>query len=174
VLAPEVVQLFRTARKRNASVWGISQTAEDFVGSESKPRAHGAGIVKNSTTKIVGRQPGYTTALREHLHLNETALHQIKHFSSPRKGRYADALIVIGEKAETTHTIRLVPTPVDYWITTTYPRERMYRAWWIGRRRNKPLIDVYQELARQFPFGLADEEPLPEEISGEVVKGVAK
>jgi hypothetical protein len=27
VLAPEVVQLFRTARKRNASVWGISQTA---------------------------------------------------------------------------------------------------------------------------------------------------
>jgi hypothetical protein len=50
----------------------------------------------------------------------------------------------------------------------------MYRAWWIGRRRNKSLIDVYQELARQFPFGLADEEPLPEEISGEVVKGVTK
>ena len=25
VLAPEVVQLFRTARKRNASVWGISK-----------------------------------------------------------------------------------------------------------------------------------------------------
>src|SRR5713226_5347272 len=40
VLAPEVVQLFRTARKRNASVWGISQTAEDFVGTESNPRPH--------------------------------------------------------------------------------------------------------------------------------------
>src|SRR5262249_6174067 len=93
VLAPEVVQLFRTARKRNASVWGISQTAEDFVGSESKPRAHGAGIVKNSTTKIVGQQPGDMTALREHLHLNETALNQIKQFSAPRKGRSADALI---------------------------------------------------------------------------------
>ena len=38
VLAPEVVQLFRTARKRNASVWGISQTAEDFVGTESSPQ----------------------------------------------------------------------------------------------------------------------------------------
>ena len=25
VLAPEVVQLFRTARKRNSSVWGISR-----------------------------------------------------------------------------------------------------------------------------------------------------
>src|SRR6266446_164957 len=39
-LAPEVVQLFRTARKRNSSVWGISQTVEDFVGSEFQPREH--------------------------------------------------------------------------------------------------------------------------------------
>ncbi len=109
VLAPEVVQLFRTARKRNASVWGMSQTAEDFVGTESKPRPHGAGIVKNSTTKIIGQQPGDMTALREHLHLNETALNQIKHFSAPIKGKSADALIVIGEKADTTHTCRSTP-----------------------------------------------------------------
>src|SRR3546814_1390874 len=35
-LAPEVVQLFRTARKRNSSVWGISQTRseERRVGKE--------------------------------------------------------------------------------------------------------------------------------------------
>ncbi len=174
VLAPEVVQLFRTARKRNASVWGISQTAEDFVGSESKPRAHGAGIVKNSTTKIVGQQPGDMTAMREHLHLNETALNQIKQFSAPRKGRSADALIVIGEKAETTHTIRLVPTPVEYWITTTYARERMYRAWWTSQHKDVALIEAYQGLAQKFPFGLADIDPLPEEVSGEIVKGVKK
>jgi hypothetical protein len=174
VLAPEVVQLFRTARKRNASVWGISQTAEDFVGSDSKPRVHGAGIVKNSSTKIVGQQPGDMTALREHLHLNETALHQIKHFSSPRKGRSADALIVIGEKAETTHTIRMVPTPVDYWITTTYARERIYRCWWLSQHKDIPLIDAYQKLAQAFPFGLADVEPLPEEQSDEITKGLKK
>jgi hypothetical protein len=174
VLAPEVVQLFRTARKRNSSVWGISQTAEDFVGSESKPRLHGAGIVKNSSIKIVGQQPGDMTALREHLHLNATALNQIKHFSAPRKGRSADALIVIGEKAETTHTIRMVPTPVDYWITTTYARERMYRRWWLRQRQDMPLIEAYQELARAFPFGLADIEPLPEEVSGQAMKGAQK
>lgn len=174
VLAPEVVQLFRTARKRNASVWGISQTAEDFVGSESKPRAQGAGIIKNSTTKVVGQQPGDLTALQDQLDLNETALNQIKQFSAPRKGRSADALIVIGEKAETTHTIRLVPTPVDYWITTTYPRERFYRAWWISQHRDTPLIEAYEELAQKFPFGLADIDLLPEEASGEVLKGVEK
>lgn len=174
VLAPEVVQLFRTARKRNASVWGISQTAEDFVGSESKPRVHGAGIVKNSSTKIIGQQPGDMTALREHLHLNETALHQIKHFSAPRKGRSADALIVIGEKAETTHTIRMVPTPIDYWISTTYPRERLYRAWWLGQHKNSSLIEAYQALAQRHPFGLADIGPLLEEKSGEVARGAQR
>ena len=51
VLAPEVVQLFRTARKRNSSVWGISQTLEDFVGTDYQPKAHGPGIVKNSSVE---------------------------------------------------------------------------------------------------------------------------
>ena len=173
VLAPEVVQLFRTARKRNASVWGISQTAEDFVGSELKPRVHGAGIVKNSGAKIVGQQPGDMTALREHLHLNETALNQIKRFGAPRKGRSADALIVIGEKAETTHAIRMVPTPLDYWITTTYARERLYRGWWLAGHPHLEPLESYRALARNFPGGLAELPPLLEEISGEVSRGTA-
>jgi type IV secretory pathway VirB4 component len=168
-LAPEVVQLFRTARKRNASIWGISQTAEDFVGTETKPRVHGPAIVKNTTTKIVGQQPGDLSALREQLHLNDTALNQIKHLRPPRKGRSADALVAIGEKAETTHVIRMAPTPVEYWITTTYPRERSYRAWWLSQRKGTPLLDAYEELAAKFPFGLADAEMLPEETSGEVM-----
>jgi type IV secretion system protein TrbE len=170
VLAPELVQLFRTARKRNASVWGISQTAEDFVGTESSPRIHGAGIVKNSSTKIIGQQPGDMSALREHLHLNETALNEIKHLGAPVKGKSADALLVIGEKAEMTHTIRLAPTPVDYWITTTYARERVYRSWWLERNKGLTRIEAYRQLADAFPFGLADLDPLPEELSGEVAK----
>ncbi len=173
VLAPEVVQLFRTARKRNASVWGISQTAEDFVGSESKPRPHGAGIVKNSTTKIVGQQPGDTRALREHLYLNQTAINHIKRLSAPRKGHSGEALIVIGEKAETTHAVRIVPTPLDYWIATTFPRERQYRSWWLANHSHLSLIDAYQGLARKFPFGLADVEALPEEEARELRKAVA-
>ena len=171
VLAPEVVQLFRTARKRNASVWGISQTAEDFVGTESSPRIHGAGIVKNSSTKIIGQQPGDMSALRDHLHLNDTALNEIKHFSAPVKGKCADALLVIGEKAETTHTIRMSPTPVDYWIMTTYARERVYRSWWLEQNKGLTQIEAYRQLGDAFPFGLADLDLLPEELSGEVAKG---
>jgi hypothetical protein len=98
----------------------------------------------------------------------------VKHFSAPRKGRSADALIVIGEKAETTHTIRMVPTPVDYWIRTTYARERLYRSWWIAQHRDISLIDAYQQLAKAFPFGLADVAPLPEELRNEVAQGAQK
>jgi hypothetical protein len=171
VLAPEAVQLFRTARKRGVIVCGISQTIEDYVGTKEKPRLHGPGIVKNASTKIIGQQPGDATPLREHLFLSETAVNTIKQFSAPRKGRYADALIVIGEKADMTHAIRMAPTPPEYWIMTTYARERHYRTWWLREHLNLPLIEAYQALAQKFPQGLAEIEPLPEEVTGEVAKG---
>ena len=167
-LAPEVVQLFRTARKRNSSVWGISQTVEDFVGTEFQPREHGPGILKNASTKIIGQQPGDLTPLGDHLHLNPVALNEVKRFSAPRKGEYAEALLVLGEKAETTQTIRIVPTAVDYWVCTTFPRERRYRAWVLDKFAGRPLVETYQELAQKFPHGLAEVPPLPEEISGAV------
>jgi type IV secretory pathway VirB4 component len=167
-LAPEVVQLFRTARKRNSSVWGISQTVEDFVGTESQPRLHGPGILKNATTKIIGQQPGDVSALVNHLYLNPVAVGQVKEFGAPRKGRSAEILLVIGEKAETTQTIRIVPTPLSYWICTTFPRERKYRAWFLKQRDGRPLLECYQDLARKFPQGLADVALLPEELSGAV------
>jgi hypothetical protein len=174
ILAGVVVQLFRTARKRNASVWGISQTPEDFVGTPDRPNEYGAGIVKNATTKIIGKQPGDMTTLREHIHLNETALNQIKTFAHPKKGVCADFLIAIGEKAESTHTIRIVPSPVDYWITTTYARERAFRKWWLGRHSEIPLIQAYEKLAQRYPRGLAELPPLPVELSGEVQGGIAQ
>jgi type IV secretory pathway VirB4 component len=167
-LAPEVVQLFRTARKRNSSVWGISQTVEDFVGTEFQPREHGPGILKNVTTKIIGQQPGDTAPLVRHLALNPVALNEVKLFNAPRKGQYAEALLVLGEKADTTQTIRIVPTSVDYWVCTTFPRERRYRAWFLKKEGRRPLLDSYMELAQKFPNGLAGLATLPEEHSGEV------
>src|SRR6266480_1741149 len=151
VLAPEVVQLFRTARKRNSSVWAISQTLEDFVGTDKQPRPHGPGIVKNSTTKIIGQQRGDLAALANHLYLNEVVLKEIKGLAPPRKGRSAEAVLALGERAETTQVIRLVPSPVDYWVCTTFQRERMYRNYFLSRDTEKPLFESYRELARLFP-----------------------
>jgi hypothetical protein len=75
-------------------------------------------------------------------------------------------LLVLGEKSETTQTVRLVPTGVDYWVATTYPRERAYRSWYLRENRDRPLLDVYKELAARFPHGLAGEELQPEEVAG--------
>src|SRR5437667_8285592 len=168
VLAPEVVQLFRTARKRNVSVWGISQTLEDFVGTEKQLRIHGPGIVKNVTTKIIGQQRGDLTVLANHLYLNEVVLREIKSLAPPRKGRSAEAVLALGERAETTQVIRVVPTPVDYWICTTFQRERMYRNYFLNREPDKSLFESYRELARVFPTALAELAELSEEVSGAV------
>jgi hypothetical protein len=151
-------------------VWGISQTLEDFVGTKQRPKEHGAGILRNTSVKVIGQQPGDVSPLVEHLALNEVALSEIKRFAAPRKGRSAEVLLVLGEKSETTQTIRLVPTPIDYWIATTYPRERAYRSYFLGldRNRKRSLIEVYREIGERFPNGLADIDPLPEELSGRV------
>jgi hypothetical protein len=130
---------------------------------------HGPGILKNATTKIIGQQPGDVSALTTHLYLNPVAVGQVKQFGAPRKGRSAEVLLVIGEKAETTQTIRIVPTPLSYWICTTFPRERRYRSWFLEKHHDRPLLDNYQELAKRFPQGLADVAPLPEELSGSVM-----
>ena len=98
VLADCVVQLFRTARKRGASVWGISQTLEDFVGTTQRPKEHGAGILRNTSVKIIGQQPGDVSPLVDHLGLNRVALNEIKRFAAPRKGRSRGSAAGIGRE----------------------------------------------------------------------------
>ena len=77
--------------------------------------------------------------------LNQTALNEVRGFSAPRKGRKAQALLVLGEKAETTQTINIVPTPVEYWICTTFKRERMYRSWFLEANRGMDLFSGVRE-----------------------------
>jgi hypothetical protein len=105
--------------------------------------------------------------------LNETALNQIKAFAHPKKGHSAEFLIAIGEKAESTHAIRIVPSSVDYWITTTYARERAFRKWWLRKHERLPLIQAYGELAERYPRGLAELAPMPVELSGEMQEAMS-
>jgi hypothetical protein len=75
---------------------------------------------------------------------------------------------MIGEQAETTHSLYIVPTPLEYWLLTTYPRERWYRQWWLATNPHLRLVERYEELANKFPRGLSELPELPEEHSGEV------
>ncbi len=167
-LAPVVVQLFRTARKRNACVWGISQAVEDFTGTPDKPNEFGGAILATTAIKLIGRQKGNFDVLRHFVHLNETTLNRVKTLGMTEKGRKSEFLVVIGEKAETTHSLYIVPTPIEYWLLTTYPRERWYRQWWLSTNSEMSWLEAFEELARRFPNGLSEAPELAEERSGEV------
>jgi TraG P-loop domain len=167
-LAPVVVQLFRTARKRNACVWGISQAVEDFTGTPDKPNEFGGAILATTALKMLGRQKGNFDVLRQFLHLNETTLNRVKSLGMTEKGKKSEFLIVMGEKAETTHSLFIVPTPLEYWLLTTYPRERWYRQWWLATHPDPTLLESFDQLAQKFPHGLSELPELSEERSGEV------
>jgi len=57
---------------------------------------------------------------------------------------------------------------VDYWVCTTFARERVYRNWFLKKSGQRPLLESYLELAQKFPEGLANLPLLPEELSGAV------
>ncbi len=168
-LGPVVVQLFRTARKRNACVWGLSQAVEDFTGTPDKPNEFGGAILTTTATKLIGRQKGNIDVLRQFVHLNETAIHRVKHLGMTEKGKKSEFLLVIGEKSETTHSLYIVPTPIEYWLLTTFPREKWYRQYWLTKYSDISATDAYEHLAAAYPNGLSALDELPEERSGEVM-----
>jgi len=106
--------------------------------------------------------------LRQFLHLNETTLNRVKGLGMTEKGKKSEFLVVLGEKAETTHSLYIVPTPLEYWLLTTYPRECWYRQWWLVTHPHLSLVERYEDLANKFPHGLSELPDLPEERSGEV------
>ena len=168
-LGPVVVQLFRTARKRNACVWGLSQAVEDFTGTPEKPNDFGGAILTTTATKLIGRQKGNTDVLRKFVHLNETAIHRVKNLGMTEKGKKSEFLLVIGENSETTHSLHIITTPIEYWLLTTFPREKWYRQYWMKKHSEVPASEAYEGLAAKFPNGLSSLEELPEERSGEVM-----
>jgi hypothetical protein len=100
--------------------------------------------------------------------LNETTINRVKSLGMTEKGRKSEFLIVIGEKAETTHSLFIVPTALEYWLLTTFPRERWYRQWCLATHPEISQMASFEELAAKFPNGLSEIPELPEERSSEV------
>jgi hypothetical protein len=167
-----VLQLFRTARKRDACVWGISQAVEDFTGTPEKPNPIGGAILATTALRLIGRQKGNLEVLREFLHLSPATIERIKTMGMTEKGKYSEFLICIGERSETTHSLYIQLTPIEYWLATSYPRERNWRKWWL-RTHEVEFAGAMQELARKFPQGLAALPEQPEERSGEVMRDIS-
>lgn len=167
-LGPVVEQLFRTARKRGACVWGISQAVEDFTGTLDRPNRIGAAILTTTAVRIIGRQKGNVGVLEEFLHLSPAAVERIKNLGMTEKGKRSEFVLSVGEQSSSTHSIYVELVPTEYWLATSYPRDRKVRVWWLNKHPDMEFGAAIRLLAARYPNGMANEDELPEEISGEV------
>src|SRR6266571_2652378 len=78
VLGNQILNAFRSARKRYGSIIAASQGIEDFVGSAESPHTVGLAILQNTEVKFLCAQLGELSRLREVLHLSEPALEAVK------------------------------------------------------------------------------------------------
>jgi len=71
VLGAQILNAFRTARKRYGSIIAASQGIEDFVGTAESPHTIGLAILQNTEAKFICAQLGELSRLRDILHLSE-------------------------------------------------------------------------------------------------------
>jgi hypothetical protein len=126
ILGAQILNAFRTARKRYGSIIAASQGIEDFVGTAESPHTIGLAILQNTETKFVCAQLGDLSRLREVLHLTEPALEAVKDLRNV-PGHFAESYLLVGNQAESSTIVQLTCTPFDYWATTSHPLEIEFR-----------------------------------------------
>lgn len=108
--------LSRRARHYGMMLVSITQQLKDFF----RQAEQADSVVKNSHMKILLRQdPSDLRMLKDTLRLTEAETAAIEQFSKDEeKRRDSQCLLIVGAVHG---TIRLVPSPMDYWICTSEP-----------------------------------------------------
>lgn len=134
----------RTFRKTGSGISFITQGVEEIIGSGIGP-----AILNNTATKLVMLQKGDTKVLSETLKLNATELKLIQSLEQ-RKGLFSEGFFIAGEARQ---IIRIQPSPLEYWISTSDSRDNQFvkKLMDEGRTLQESLIRA-SELA---PFGVA-------------------
>ena len=109
-------RLSRQSRQYGMMLVCVAQQLKDLLTqSESSD-----SVVKNAHIKLILRQDASELRqLKETLQLSDAEVHAVQNFSRDEvKRRDSQCLLMVGS----THgTIRLVPSPMDYWICTSEP-----------------------------------------------------
>ncbi len=108
--------LSRRARHYGMMLVSITQQLKDFFRQSEQADS----VVKNSHMKLILRQdPSDLKLLKETLRLTDAEVVSIENFSKDEeKRRDSQCLLIVGAVHG---TIRLVPSPMDYWICTSEP-----------------------------------------------------
>lgn len=140
--------VFRTFRKYYAGVIAISQDIDDFARS----KVAGA-ILPNSSTKWLLMQKGANQErLREVLQLNDTELALIASLYQER-GRFSESYLIAGDHRS---VVAIEPTPLEYWIATTDPRDIAYFDNFKIENSHLNPIEVLKQIAKEKPYGVVN------------------
>ncbi len=136
----------RTLRKTGSGITFITQGLEEITASPI-----GAAILSNTATKFILQQRGDLEPSRKVLKLNDQEMELIRSLRS-QKGRYSESFLISNESRS---VIRAVPTPVEYWLSTSDAADNQCLE---EKRRKSPekrLPEIIYELAKELPFGVA-------------------
>ncbi len=154
VLGAQILNAFRTARKRYGSIIAASQGIEDFVGTAESPHTVGLAILQNAEAKFICAQLGELSRLRDVLHLSEPALEAVKELRNV-PGHFAESYMVAGNQSESSTVIQLTATPFDYWASTSHPLETEFRKKFATEHPELSTLEVIYRLGMAHPHGLA-------------------
>src|SRR6266550_2497050 len=154
VLGNQILNAFRSARKRYGSIIAASQGIEDFVGTAESPHTVGLAILQNTEVKFLCAQLGELSRLREVLHLSEPALEAVKELRNV-PGHFAETYLLVANQPESSTVIQLTATPFDYWATTSNPVEMEFREGFVREHPELSALEGIYRLGLAHPQGVA-------------------
>lgn len=107
----------RTLRKTYSGITFISQGVEEIESSQI-----GSAILNNTATKFVMLQTGDSEILKNTLKLNSHEIDLIYSLKQ-KKGQYSEGFMIEGNHRQ---IIRVFPSPLEYWISTSDPKDNQY------------------------------------------------
>lgn len=134
----------RTFRKTGSGITFITQGVEEIISSGIGP-----AILNNTATKLVMLQRGDTNVLRDALHLNSQELRLIQSLEQ-RKGVFSEGFLM---EAESRQVIRIQPSPIEYWISTSDARDNLLISRYVSEGLS--LEEALSRAASVAPFGVA-------------------
>lgn len=135
----------RTLRKTGSGITYITQGIRDIAQSSI-----GSAILNNTSTKLILQQKGDTKVLRETLRLNDQEARLIEGLER-KKGVFSEVFLMKGDSRQ---VLRILPSPVEYWISTSDAADNVYLQSLLNRGMD--LKEAVVEAAKMAPFGVED------------------
>jgi type IV secretory system conjugative DNA transfer VirD4/TraG family protein len=153
VLGTQILNAFRTARKRYGAIIAASQGIEDFVGTSESPHTVGLAILQNTEAKFLCAQGGELSRLRDVLHLSAPAVEAVKDLRNV-SGHFAESYLLLGNHPESSTVLQLTATPFDYWASASHPIETEFRQKFAKDQPELSILEVIYKLGTAHPNGL--------------------